>query len=255
VRDADFIQESAPERLELKLELHSKISAAAKPDAIGSSTSGLLPSEFYESATHPERCVVGHPFNPVYLLPLVEVVGGKNTAPEAVQAAMKVYESLGMRPLHVRKEVPGSSPTACSKRCGARRCTWSTTAWRPPAKSTTRSVWRRPALVVHGHLPDLHPGRRRCRHAPLHGAVRPGAAVAVDLPAGAGADRQADRRCGRWHQRAIGRHSISALERYRDDCLLAVLEAVKTTKEKHGMSFQRITPSPGEGLPARPQRS
>ena len=83
VRDADFIQESAPERLDLKLDLHSKISAAAKPDAlIGSSTSGLLPSEFYESATHPERCVVGHPFNPVYLLPLVEVVGGKTPRPK-----------------------------------------------------------------------------------------------------------------------------------------------------------------------------
>ncbi|MDF2490988.1 MAG: 3-hydroxybutyryl-CoA dehydrogenase, partial [Pseudomonas sp.] len=108
VRDADFIQESAPERLELKLELHARISAAAKPDAlIGSSTSGLLPSEFYEGATHPERCVVGHPFNPVYLLPLVEVVGGQRTAPEAIQAAIAVYESLGMRPLHVRKEVPG----------------------------------------------------------------------------------------------------------------------------------------------------
>ena len=66
VRDADFIQESAPERLDLKLDLHAKISAAAKPNAIiGSSTSGLLPSEFYESAPHPARCVVGHPFNPV----------------------------------------------------------------------------------------------------------------------------------------------------------------------------------------------
>jgi carnitine 3-dehydrogenase len=123
VRDADFIQESAPERLELKLDLHSKISAAAKPNAlIGSSTSGLLPSEFYESSTHPERCVVGHPFNPVYLLPLVEVVGGKNTAPEAVQAAMKVYESLGMRPLHVRKEVPGFIARSTMRSVLARVC-------------------------------------------------------------------------------------------------------------------------------------
>ncbi|KEZ74569.1 3-hydroxybutyryl-CoA dehydrogenase, partial [Pseudomonas syringae pv. syringae FF5] len=77
VKDADFIQESAPERLELKLDLHSRISAAARPNVlIGSSTSGLLPSDFYEGSAHPERCVVGHPFNPVYLLPLVEVVGG-----------------------------------------------------------------------------------------------------------------------------------------------------------------------------------
>ncbi|MGV8455880.1 3-hydroxyacyl-CoA dehydrogenase NAD-binding domain-containing protein, partial [Pseudomonas aeruginosa] len=68
---------------------------------------GLLPSEFYAEASPPERCLVGHPFNPVYLLPLVEVVGGERTAVEAVRAAMRVYESLGMRPLHVRKEVPG----------------------------------------------------------------------------------------------------------------------------------------------------
>jgi carnitine 3-dehydrogenase len=73
---------------------------------IGSSTSGLLPTDFYANAKHPERCVVGHPFNPVYLLPLVEVVGGVNTSPDAIQAAMQVYRSLSMRPLHVRKEVP-----------------------------------------------------------------------------------------------------------------------------------------------------
>jgi 3-hydroxyacyl-CoA dehydrogenase len=66
-----------------------------------------LPTDFYANAQHPERCVVGHPFNPVYLLPLVEVVGGVNTSPEAIQAAMQVYRSLSMRPLHVRKEVPG----------------------------------------------------------------------------------------------------------------------------------------------------
>ena len=74
VAQADFIQESAPETLSLKIDLHAKISAAARPDVlIASSTSGLLPSEFYANAKNPERCVVGHPFNPVYLLPLVEV--------------------------------------------------------------------------------------------------------------------------------------------------------------------------------------
>lgn len=141
VRDADFIQESAPERLELKLELHSQISAAAKPNAlIGSSTSGLLPSEFYEGSTHPERCVVGHPFNPVYLLPLVEVVGGRNTAPEAIQAAMQVYESLGMRPLHVRKEVPGFIADRLLEALWREALHLVMTAWQPPAKSMTPSV-------------------------------------------------------------------------------------------------------------------
>ncbi|MBU3739567.1 MAG: L-carnitine dehydrogenase, partial [Rhodoferax sp.] len=94
VKNADFIQESAPERLELKVALHADISAAARPDVlIGSSTSGLLPSEFFARATLPERCVVGHPFNPVYLLPLVEVVGGEQTSAEAVDAAKAVYRS------------------------------------------------------------------------------------------------------------------------------------------------------------------
>ncbi|MCX8520031.1 MAG: L-carnitine dehydrogenase, partial [Rhodoferax sp.] len=108
VKNADFIQESAPETLSLKIDLHARISAAASPDVIiGSSTSGLLPSEFYARATHPERCLVGHPFNPVYLLPLVEVVGGEKTSASAKQAAISVYKAMGMKPLHVRKEVPG----------------------------------------------------------------------------------------------------------------------------------------------------
>lgn len=161
VKDADFIQESAPERLELKLELHSKISAAAKPNAlIGSSTSGLLPSEFYEGSTHPERCVVGHPFNPVYLLPLVEVVGGKNTAPQAIQAAIKVYESSACARCMCVRKCRGLSLTACSKRCGVRRCTWSMMAWQPRARSTMRSVL---APVCAGRSwahSDLHPRGR-----------------------------------------------------------------------------------------------
>jgi carnitine 3-dehydrogenase len=108
VRDADFIQESAPETESLKLALHAQISAAAKPNAIiASSTSGLLPSDFYAEARRPERCLVGHPFNPVYLLPLVEVVGGEKTSAESIAAAVQVYTMLGMRPLHVKKEVPG----------------------------------------------------------------------------------------------------------------------------------------------------
>jgi carnitine 3-dehydrogenase len=108
VASADVIQESAPERLELKRELHAQVSRAARPDAlICSSTSGLLPSDFYAEALHPERCLVGHPFNPVYLLPLVEVVGGSQTSTANLARAEAFYRELGMRPLRVRKEVPG----------------------------------------------------------------------------------------------------------------------------------------------------
>ena len=141
VAKADFIQESAPETLGLKIALHEKVAAAARPDVlIGSSTSGLLPSEFYAKAAHPERCVVGHPFNPVYLLPLVEVVGGAQTSPDAIQAAITVYKSLGMKPLMCARRCRASSPTVCWRPCGANPCTWSMTVWPPPARSTMRSV-------------------------------------------------------------------------------------------------------------------
>ena len=78
----DFIQESAPERIDLKRKLHAAMDAAAQPGCHHrlQFTSGLLPSEFQADCKHPERCLVGHPFNPVYLLPLVEVLGGKKTA-------------------------------------------------------------------------------------------------------------------------------------------------------------------------------
>lgn len=108
VRDADFIQESAPERLDLKQALLAEADRFARPDTIiGSSTSGLLPSQLQASMQHPERLVVGHPFNPVYLLPLVEVCPGAGTTPAVVEAAAAVYESIGMKPLKLRKEVDG----------------------------------------------------------------------------------------------------------------------------------------------------
>ncbi|MBO67176.1 MAG: 3-hydroxybutyryl-CoA dehydrogenase [Acidiferrobacteraceae bacterium] len=105
---ADFIQESAPERLELKKDLHHRIDLVARHDVIiASSTSGLLPSELQSSCRNPERVVVGHPFNPVYILPLVEVVGGSATSESNVTKAIGFYKSIGMHPLLVRKEVPG----------------------------------------------------------------------------------------------------------------------------------------------------
>jgi carnitine 3-dehydrogenase len=108
VRDADFVQESAPEREELKRELLAAASRAARPDAVfASSTSGLRPSALQADMVGPERMAVGHPFNPVYLLPLVEVCGGERTAPETVARAAAVYRSLGMRPLVVRREIDG----------------------------------------------------------------------------------------------------------------------------------------------------
>jgi len=103
-----FVQESAPERMELKQMLLRRASAVAGPDVVfGSSTSGLLPSVMQEGMTHPERLVVGHPFNPVYLMPLVEICGGALTSDATKQRAAEVYEAIGMRPLHLDVEIDG----------------------------------------------------------------------------------------------------------------------------------------------------
>ncbi|KAB0546059.1 L-carnitine dehydrogenase [Pseudomonas argentinensis] len=240
VRDADFIQESAPERLDLKLDLHARISAAARPEVIiGSSTSGLLPSEFYAEAQYPQRCVVGHPFNPVYLLPLVEVVGGERTVPAAVQAAIGIYSALGMRPLHVRKEVPGFI-----------------------ADRLLEALWREALHLVNdgvattGEIDDairfgaglrwsfmgtfltytLAGGDAGMRHfmAQFGPALKlPWTYLQApelteqlidDVVAGTSVQQ--------------GQRSLAELERYRDDCLLAVLGAIRETKARHGFAFE-----------------
>src|SRR5579863_3646603 len=108
VADADFVQESLPEREDLKQRVLKIIDGASRPETIiASSTSGLLPSRLQSGMARPERFVVGHPFNPVYLLPLVEVCGGEQTSEAAKTAAMALYREIGMRPLHVRKEIDG----------------------------------------------------------------------------------------------------------------------------------------------------
>lgn len=106
VTDAQFVQESVPERLDIKAAVFAEIEAGVVPDVlIGSSTSGLRPSAMQESMTHPERLVVGHPYNPVYLLPVVEVVGGEHTPIENVRRAQAIYAGIGMKPVHVRVEI------------------------------------------------------------------------------------------------------------------------------------------------------
>lgn len=105
---ADFIQENVPEVLDIKHQALRHVSEIAAADVlIASSTSGFMPTELQEGLTSPERCLVGHPFNPVYLCPLVEIVGGKATSEAAKAAAQSFYASIGMHPLMVRKEVPG----------------------------------------------------------------------------------------------------------------------------------------------------
>jgi len=104
----DWIQESAPENENIKRPLLQALAAAAAPDTIiASSSSGLMPSRLQDGCDHPERVLIGHPFNPVYLLPLVEIVAGDQTSPENIDLAKEHYDDLVMYPLVVRNEIEG----------------------------------------------------------------------------------------------------------------------------------------------------
>lgn len=106
VTGADWIQESVPERIETKRSVLAEIDAACRPEAlIGSSTSGLLPSALQAGLRHPERFFVAHPYNPVYLLPLVEIVGGRQTDPRVIEDAVVLLRPLGMKGVPIRKEI------------------------------------------------------------------------------------------------------------------------------------------------------
>lgn len=104
----DFVQENAPERYEVKQKLFPALDAALPPDVvIASSSSGLLVSRISEGCRHPERCVIGHPFNPPHLIPLVEVVGGRKASRAAIDTAMDFYRAMGKYPIEIHKEVKG----------------------------------------------------------------------------------------------------------------------------------------------------
>ena len=105
---AEFVQESAPERIEIKQALYNQLSEFVAPDVvIASSTSGLPITEIQADCATASRTVVGHPFNPPYLLPLVEIVGGERTDASAVTWAKEFYEIAGKAPLVMKKEIPG----------------------------------------------------------------------------------------------------------------------------------------------------
>ena len=108
-RAADFVQENGPERIDFKKKLYRELDEMLPPDVIiASSSSGLTMSEIQSACRlHPERCVIGHPFNPPHLVPLVEIVGGTLTSEATIQRAAAFYTALGKQTVRLRKEVPG----------------------------------------------------------------------------------------------------------------------------------------------------
>src|SRR5262245_14899733 len=105
---ADFVQENGPERPELKMKLFVDMDAVTPVDSIiASSSSGITPSVMQTNCAHPERILVGYPFNPPHIIPLVEVVGGAKTSFEAIRRAMAFYTSIGKKAIQLKKELPG----------------------------------------------------------------------------------------------------------------------------------------------------
>ena len=108
LKEADFVQECAPENYKVKTKLMEIIGKYSKPNVIiSSSSSGLLPSRIYSKCKNPSRTIIAHPFNPVYMLPGVEIVPGKRTKKNFLKKAYKFYKSVSMNPIMIKKELPG----------------------------------------------------------------------------------------------------------------------------------------------------
>jgi len=108
VSKADFVQENVPERLLLKTKVFAQMDEAAPPNTVlASSASALTMDAIQSGCKHPERCVIGHPFNPPHIIPLVEVVGGAKTSEVVIERAMAFYSSIGKKPIRLRKVLPG----------------------------------------------------------------------------------------------------------------------------------------------------
>ena len=188
VADADFVQESLPEREDLKQSVLAVIDRATRQEVvIASSTSGLLPTRLQSTMANPERFVVGHPFNPVYLLPLVEVCGGrKNRRRRQAVGRWRSISPWACARCTSAKRSTVSSPIDCSK------LLWREALWLvKDGVATTEEIddairfGRRAALVVHGDVSHLPNGGRRSRNAAFPGAIRARAETSLDQTGGA----------------------------------------------------------------------
>jgi carnitine 3-dehydrogenase len=228
-RQADFIQENIPEQIELKQRVLAEASRHAPADVlIASSTSGIMPSDLQRDMQAPERLLVGHPFNPVYLLPLVELVGGTRTSEATLEAAAVFYRYIGMHPLRVRREIPGHLTDRLQE-----------ALWREILHMVNDGVATTGELdesIVYGpglrwaamgtnmiyHLAGGEPGMRHmlrqfgpCLKWPW-----------THLEAPELTEQLIDRMVEGTQAQAAGR-SIRELERLRDDCLVAIQQVLR----------------------------
>ena len=221
VEGAEFIQESAPDDESLKIKLLRRIGEASPADSvIASSSSTFLPSRLSSQCAHPERVIVGHPFVPAYLIPLVEVVGGEETDIAALDWAMRFYTHVGKRPLQLKKEIEGYIANRLQRAVFAEAlelvangiCDYDdidkAVTWGPGLR------WAIQGPVLHRHLGG---GKGGVRHMIEHFGWdgEPGGEV-----------RFIKSIESRW-----GRNTIEELEAWRDDNLTSMLQNLKTSPE------------------------
>jgi carnitine 3-dehydrogenase len=240
VADADFIQESVREDEDLKRRVLAQVTAAATPEAVvASSSSGLLPSRIQSDCKNPERVLIGHPFNPVYLIPLVEIVGGERTGATAVETAMAFYRSIGMRPMHARVEVPGYIADRLQE-----------ALWRESLHMVADGVastdqiddalrfavglrWSFMGINLVFHIGGGPGGMAHTLDQFGHALELPWTKLVAPPLTPELARRVIDGTAAQ----AKGR-SIAELERFRDDCLISVMDALRACKARWGMDFE-----------------
>jgi carnitine 3-dehydrogenase len=238
---ADFVQESAPERIELKQELLAAASRVARPDTVfASSTSGLRPSLLQSAMNRPERLTVGHPFNPVYLLPLVELCPGEATAPETLDRAAEVYRAVGMKPLRLEREIDGFIADRLLEALW-REALWLVNDGVATVEEVDDAIRYGPGLrwSMMGTflLYRIAGGEDGVRHfmAQFGPALQWPWTKLTDVPELTDElletlERQSD-------EQAAGR-TTSELERLRDDCLVSVLQALRVHDVGAGASLR-----------------
>jgi carnitine 3-dehydrogenase len=264
VADADVVQESAPEDETLKRRLLAEIDAHAPAGAlVCSSTSGLLPTRLQADMNHPERFVVGHPFNPVYLLPLVEVVGGKRTSAETMERTTAFYRSLGMYPLVVRTEIDGFVADRLLEALW-REALWLVSDGVATVEEIDDAVrygaglrWAQMGTFLTYRIAGGELGMRHFM-AQFGPALQWPWTKLADVPELT--DELLDRLCEQSDAQA-GDLTVIELERIRDENLVAVLHALRATgwgagtvlAEHERLLFERA-PQPAEPDPSRPLR-
>ncbi len=241
VSQADFVQENAPEREDLKRNLLAEISKHVGPEVIiASSSSGLLPSRIQVDCVRPERVIIGHPFNPVYLLPLVEVLGGELTDGKYVDQAIEFYTSIGMQALKVRKEVEGYISDRLQE-----------ALWREALHMVADGVATTDEIdqaVIYGpglrwafmgtcltfHLAGGEQGMR-------HMLEQFGPALQLPwtkLKAPELTDQLIDRMVEGTQEQAKG-YSIRDLEKLRDNCLVSIMQSLRSFDYASGSTLKR----------------